>query len=254
LIRLCIQRNNILASLEVAIMRLHRFYISTLVGNQSELTIHSVDLVNQIRRVFRLNNGDRIIIFDGSGSDYVCSIKDSKKESVELSIIEASKSRFVPETEIVLYASLVKKDNFEWIVEKATELGVSKIIPIISERSEKKSLNIERLKKIAIEASEQSGRGTVPIIESIGNLEQALLDSSRSNRIAFHTEGALFGASDMKAQESLAVFIGPEGGWSEMEIEIFHKNKVPVYSLGPQVLRAETAVVAALAVIVFCKP
>ena len=117
-------------------MRLHRFYISDPIGLQTEVTIHSAELVNQIRRVFRLKAGDSVIVFDGSGSDYECRIADFGKESITLDVGSSSRSRFVPEREVILCAAIVKKDTFEWIVEKATELGVTKIIPIMAERSE----------------------------------------------------------------------------------------------------------------------
>ena len=189
----------------------------------------------------------------------------------------------MPTRDIYLCASIVKKDNFEWIVEKATELGVTHIIPVISERSEKKSLNEERLKKIALEASEQSGRGSVPTIHGIISLNELIVDRAslgnsaahsdteskeiepdghssghlipvNTKSIAFHTEGVSwrsdlqkFGRSDLP----IAVFIGPEGGWSPDEISLFHENKIPVICLGSQVLRAETAVVVILSQVVF---
>jgi 16S rRNA (uracil1498-N3)-methyltransferase len=239
-------------------MRLHRFYISELVGSKSEVILDSTDVVHQIRKVFRLKKGDLLIIFDGSGSDYTCGIEDFRDETIVLGVREASKSRFMPEREVYLYAALVKKDTFEWIVEKATELGVTKIIPIIAERTEKKAVNDERLKKIVIEASEQSGRGSVPKIELVIGLKEALIELQEKKEdesiksIAFHTDAELFRESDLGSEvEPLAVFIGPEGGWSPDEIALFNQNKIPVKSIGTQVLRAETAVVATLSLVMF---
>ncbi|OHA24952.1 MAG: hypothetical protein A3C79_03140 [Candidatus Taylorbacteria bacterium RIFCSPHIGHO2_02_FULL_45_28] len=131
-------------------------------------------------------------------------------------------------------------------MEKATELGVTKIIPIMAERSEKKNLNEERLKKIAVEASEQSGRGTVPEIEVIISLEEAVQRLPRgSTSVAFHTEGKPL-PLPIRGGTSV-LFIGPEGGWSPKEIEMFHANKIPIFTFGKQVLRSETAVVVTLA-------
>ncbi|MBP6858982.1 MAG: RsmE family RNA methyltransferase, partial [Candidatus Pacebacteria bacterium] len=123
------------------IMRLHRFYISEKIGLQTEIIVHSADLVNQVRRVFRLKTGDSIVIFDGSGSDYECRIADFSEKSITLDIQNASRSRFMPSRKVYLYAAMVKKDTFEWIAEKATELGVTHIIPVMAERSEKKNIN-----------------------------------------------------------------------------------------------------------------
>ncbi len=248
-------------------MRLHRFYISEKIANQSEITVHSAELVNQVRRVFRLKKGDSLVLFDGSGSDYECTIdgfgEESKIDSdkvISLHSATSMRSAFIPARNIYLCAAVVKKDTFEWIVEKATELGVTHIIPIMAERSEKKSLNEARLKKIAIEASEQCGRGNIPVMSSIMTLNEAfsfLKKGSQSAEagipvsLAFHTEGSLLERSDLPTNSDIAVFIGPEGGWSETEMDMFHKNGIPVRCLGNQVLRAETAVIAALSQVVF---
>lgn len=232
-------------------MRLHRFYFPEKIGDKKEIAFDSADFVHQIRKVFRLKSGDEVILFDGSGSDYLCKLHE--RENV-LSIISVSHSRYMPQKEVYLFASIIKKDNFEWIVEKATELGVTHIVPIISERSEKKALNMERLEKIAMEASEQSGRGNVPFVEGVIDLEKALDSKGKyadvlkdGNVLAFHTnESANRFVQDQNIVKPQAIFIGPEGGWSPKEVEMFNKNKIGLVSLGNQVLRAETAVVAAL--------
>ncbi|MCX6719124.1 MAG: RsmE family RNA methyltransferase [Candidatus Taylorbacteria bacterium] len=241
-------------------MRLHRFFVNEKLGVTEAITIKDHGLANQLGRVFRLKKGDEVVLFDGSGNDFTCIISELKEDAVDFNIIESVKSRYMPARDIYLCASIVKKDNFEWIVEKATELGVTHIIPVISERSEKKSLNEERLKKIALEASEQSGRGNVPTIHGIISLNE-LINSSASSipantkLIAFHTEGVSeYGElhiSDICKDESMAVFIGPEGGWSPDEIKLFQANNIPILCLGNQVLRAETAVVAILSQVVF---
>jgi 16S rRNA (uracil1498-N3)-methyltransferase len=147
----------------------------------------------------------------------------------------------------------VKKDTFEWITEKATELGVTDVVPVIAERSEKKNLNEERLKKISVEASEQSGRGDVPIVHPIISLEEAMekVKQDGMQTVVFHLEGDTFHTAFFDKNNDLAVFIGPEGGWSEREVEMFHTNGFAVRSLGDQVLRSETAVIAALSQVVF---
>lgn len=237
-------------------MRLHRFYYPELIGNKSEITINSLEITKQIRRVFRLKTGDLIIIFDGSGFDYVCKIDNFTEDTIRLSINEKNSSRYILEKDIILCVAIVKKDTFEWIVKKATELGVTNIVPIISERSEKKSLNIERLKKISTEASEQSGRGSVPTIKSIVSLVEAVNTytgqyGGQTSVYAFHTDGNTLPRSDLGSNSKIVIFIGPEGGWSTSEIELFHKNKIPIHCLGKQILRTETAVIAILSKFVF---
>lgn len=263
-------------------MRIHRFYVSENIGDKKEITINSREQVNQIHRVFRLGTDDSIIVFYGSGYDYECRVKGFKKDSIQLLITLSSKSRYMPVRDIYLCAGVLKKNTFEWIVEKATELGVTNIIPVMAERSEKKSLNMDRLKKIAIEASEQSGRGDVPMIDEVtklGDVLSILKDKGGVELIAFHTEEIYISSAVPRGRKSvspedvkrwkgetandgsdtafskngsaIAIFIGPEGGWSPDEISMFHDNGVAFQRLGRQVLRAETAVVSALSLIVF---
>jgi 16S rRNA (uracil1498-N3)-methyltransferase len=159
----------------------------------------------------------------------------------------------MPSRKIFLFQSIIKKDKFEWVVEKATELGVTDIVPVLAERSEKKDLNIERLRKIAIEASEQCGRGDVPMISTARRgLDECL--TTDCQKMVLHLEGENFITAKRSLEEGdgpIGVFIGPEGGWSPDEVEMFHKNNVPIYSLGKQVLRAETAAIATLSLVVF---
>jgi 16S rRNA (uracil1498-N3)-methyltransferase len=228
-----------------------------------------------------LKNGESVILFDGSGFDFESEIlsgnegdmegkkSSNRKDSISFRIMQSERSRYMPDRKVSLFCAITKKDTFEWIVEKATELGVSEIIPVLAERSEKKSLNMERLNKIAIEASEQSGRGDVPVVASIKGLSEVLSEKleaaggfftekggsnfSSENScdlkfFALHTEGDSFEkcGGSLASSCGVNVFIGPEGGWSPDEVSMFHKHKIPVVSLGKQVFRAETAVIVAL--------
>jgi 16S rRNA (uracil1498-N3)-methyltransferase len=138
----------------------------------------------------------------------------------------------------------------EWVVEKATELGVSKIVPIVSERSEKKGFNLMRAQKIAIEASEQSGRVEVPLIGDIEPLKDAL-ESFQGEIVVFDLIGKPFSDAvswlgGEKNNTPINIFVGPEGGWSPKEIEMFKVQKAQIFSLGQLTLRAETASIVAL--------
>lgn len=234
-------------------MRLHRFFLGEStggqIGEQRKLEIFDADLIHQWKKVFRLGTGDDVILFDGSGRDYTCKIEMLSKDSAQVSVGE-SRAVHVPKKDVWLCVALIKKDHFEWVVEKGTELGVNHFVPVIAERSEKKDLNMERLVKIAREASEQSGRGTVPEIHPVMNLENIFSgnDSSLfkfpSHKIAFDPEGTAMISKDASDTEPVAIFIGPEGGWSEKEIEFFKKQQVDLKNMGNQILRAETAAIA----------
>jgi 16S rRNA (uracil1498-N3)-methyltransferase len=199
--------------------------------------------------VFHFVPGDKVILFDNSGYQYLAEILSFDKDGVSFTLLEKQINNVRPERETWLYASIIKKDNFEWIVEKATELGVAHIVPVISDRTEKKNLNLERLSKVSIEAAEQSGRATLPEIHEICSLAECLEAYKDISSLVWEPTVEKFDREELK--EIRGIYIGPEGGWTEKELQMFKEKGITVRSLGPQILRAETAVVAALAQIVF---
>ena len=227
-------------------MRIHRFYLNTpIVG--SKFDIPDRDMVHQWRSVFRYNVGSQVILFDGRESDFLCMITHLTNSSASVEVVEELSLGEKPKRDVTLCMALIKKDNFELVAEKATELGVTRIIPVLCERSEKKNLNIERLRKIVIEASEQSGRGTVPEISEIIDLQELLQEGNLpSKRLVMHLDGVYINDSLGEEEEEMAIFIGPEGGWSDSEVKVFETFGVQSVSLGSQVLRAETAAIASL--------
>lgn len=230
-------------------MKLNRFYTEDKIGENKAISITRDSLVNQLKNVFRLVKGDEVVLFDNSGFDYHVLIEEYNKDSVSFTVKEVNQNIVVPQRETYLFVSLVKKDNFEWISQKATELGVSHIIPLISERTEKKDINLDRVKKIIVEAAEQSGRGTLPILYDVTDLPTALGKYGHIKSIAWHTLASKFVSQDVA--ESIGAYIGPEGGWSPAELDLFRDHGIAAKSLGPQVLRSETAVIAVLSRLVF---
>ncbi len=229
-------------------MRLHRFFVGDIINSfikeGDRFDISDSDLVHQWKKVFRLKTGDNVILFDGSGFEYVCKIENMSKDSVEISTGTAKKIDPL-EREVWVCMSVIKKDNFEWVVEKCTELGVSHFLPIIADRSEKKDLNMDRLKKIAKEASEQCGRGDVPKIHEIITLEESFLYDLPQEKFFFDLNGSDLSEKDLKDKKPVAIFIGPEGGWSEKEVSFFKSKNIETKILGKRVLRAETAAISA---------
>ncbi len=223
-------------------MRLHRFYTKEKIGNNSEIEISEERIVHQVRNVFRLGVGDRVIVFDGSGFDFESEIIKIDKKVLLLTVLKKEKV-FVPEKKLTLFMSVIKKENFELVCEKATELGVTEIIPIVTERTLMKNLNRERIEKILVEASEQCGRGDVPELGELVNLQDVI----------FNTENLLvadFGGvaiSNIPDSKFYNLLIGPEGGWSEEDRKKFKEKKVNIVTLGETVLRAETAAIVGVA-------
>lgn len=225
-------------------MRLHRFYVEQPLGE--EVVIDDVSLIKQWTKVFRYTETDFIILFNGDGTDVTYSFETITAKQCLLTKSSTATS-YIPTKKITLYLSLIKKDNFELVVQKATELGVTAIIPIISERSEKKNLNEERLRKIAIEASEQCFRGDVPAISHI----QKLTDVTKTIEAGGLALVMQMGGDTLKEvttteTDTISIFIGPEGGWTPQEEAVFKEIGVRSVSLAKTVLRAETAAIAAI--------
>jgi 16S rRNA (uracil1498-N3)-methyltransferase len=227
-------------------MRIHRFY-SDIPITEKTFDVTDRDLVHQWKSVFRYNVGSQVILFNGNGTDYLCIISSLRGLGATLAVVkETKKEDLVPRKNIWLCMALVKKDNFELIAQKVTELGATNIVPVLCEHTEKKKVNLERLKKIVLEASEQSGRGDIPVIHpatTIGNLfTSGILPQEK---IVLNPDGMIFDKySSSSNHPSIAVFVGPEGGFSPKEIDLFKSYNVKIVSLGSQILRAETAAIA----------
>lgn len=235
-------------------MRVNRFFVEENIEKQEEVIISNSDIIHQVRKVLRLQPGDLVCLFDGQGAEVEGSIKDISGENVSIINTKFKKDKDNFKIKINLASALIKKDKYEWVLQKCTEIGVSQFSPIISERTEKDNLNFERAKKIIIEASEQSGRKILPVISEVVNLK-SFLESCETDVLVFHTEGDMFNLSKkndfLKGKNEITVLIGPEGGWSPEEIDLFKEREVKIFKLGNQVLRAETASIAISAILMF---
>ena len=226
-------------------MKLQRFFVKEKLGDLrvgEGFFVADEEMKNQLRKVFRFRGGEVVELFDGSGFDFKSEIRDFKLKGTDFILVAKNKNKNISNIEVHLFQSIIKKDNFEWVVEKCTELGVHAFHPIISERSEKKDLNPERLVRIAKEASEQSGRGEVPEIFAQTNLSGAV-ENFNGKLLAFDFDvpNVISKLQNLKNLKKIGIFIGPEGGWSEGDLRILNDAKVEIVSLGKQVLRAETA-------------
>ncbi|MCM1367357.1 MAG: 16S rRNA (uracil(1498)-N(3))-methyltransferase [Roseburia sp.] len=200
----------------------------------------------------RIRTGDYITVFDGKGTEYSCRVKDVKKDRTELEIIDRSENVGETKTDISLYLSVIKQDRFELAVQKATELGVTRIIPVYSTFTQRGgSLNFERLNRIAVSACEQCGRSRVPEIEPCIEFEELLERAAKTHTIfpwEREMKNSLKSAID-KSATAIAVFVGPEGGITETEKQQLTDVGARAVTLGPRILRAETAAITALSVI-----
>lgn len=140
-------------------MRLHRFFVEAKIAPDEPVLITDGKLLHQWRNVLRLKVGSEVVLFDGSGTDYHCELVELTRRKALSRVLSSAHHTTMPRVELHLFASLLKKERFEWLLEKTTELGVSHIHPVIAERSEVKQFNLLRARDIVREAAEQSGRG-----------------------------------------------------------------------------------------------
>ncbi len=230
-------------------MRLHRFYVLQPLGE--EVVIEDVSTIKQWLKVFRYRSGDFVILFNGDGNDYIYRLNHASPSSCTLFLTE-KKSAYIPQRKSYLFLTLIKKDLFELVVEKSVELGVTDIIPMITERTEKKKLSEERLTSIIKESTEQSGRGDILTLHPQKTLKEipqlleeleipkenvypaTLLGKNLQEILAEKT-------SAVKNMSPLVFLVGPEGGWTDNEEKLFKESGFSCISLGKTVLRAETA-------------
>lgn len=221
-------------------MRLNRF-IGDFDLSQKEIEISNSENIKQIRTVLRLEIGNKIILADGKGLSAEAAITSISKEKILVKIEKpASAQGSDVARQVSLYLAILKKENFELAVQKAVECGVLKIIPIITERTIKTGLNTTRLEKIILEACEQSGRSLVPTLSPILEFKDAVIEAT-GEKIIFHFVEQNY--TPNKKADSASIFVGPEGGFTEKEIELAQNSGFTVASLGDLTLRGETAAV-----------
>lgn len=227
-------------------MKIHRFFVSQLEERGGDLVVSDVDVIHQMKNVLRLQEGDSLVLLDGSGKEYFAKVKIIlKSESI------FSKEKIKSNTQDIhttnLYFSIPKKDKAEWILQKCTELGVSNFFPVISDRTEKMNLKKERVEIIIKEAAEQSEKVFLPKFHETVKLSESLKMIQGQESFYLDLGAEQINLKDLKDKMSLNIFVGPEGGWSEKDKEIFAQHNIKAYSLGDFVLRAETASIAIVA-------
>jgi len=234
-----------------------RFFIppGNISGSRALITGSDVD---HARRVLRLKEGDSIELRDGSGRVFASKIISLKADSISCEVISSRSARSEPKTKVSLLQSIPKESKMDMIIQKCTELGVSEIIPVQSERSvvrlseEKKKSRLARWQKIAKEAAEQSGRGIIPRINAIldfneslklaGNFDLSVIpwEMEEKTTLKKHLNSGV---------ASILIAVGPEGGFSKAEVDKAVEAGFRSVSLGKRILRTETAGIAALAMI-----
>lgn len=225
-------------------MKIHRF-----VGNFNlkigVLKIEDWDLFNQAKNVLKLKAGEKIVLGDGNMNEGTAEILEYGKNFIRVSINEIKTNENEPSQNVVLYCAILKKENFELVAQKATEVGIKEIVPIITERTVKLDIRKDRLEKIIKEAAEQSGRGIVPVLrEPIKFQEAFVLAKTYGLNLFFDQSGESFkGLQRLDNKGRIGAWVGPEGGWDSQEVELALKSGFKIINLGELTLRTETAAI-----------
>jgi 16S rRNA (uracil1498-N3)-methyltransferase len=207
---------------------------------------------HRLRHVLRLAPGARIAAFNGRDGEFLCEIAEFGRRGASLAVL-ARRRAPEPEGDLWLLFAPIKRARLDWLVEKATELGVAVLVPVWTARTEAQRLNGERLAAQAVAAAEQSGRLEPPEIRAAARLDRVLAewDAARAVFVCDESGGGVPATLALagRAPGPAALLVGPEGGFTETELDALGKLAfVTRIGLGPRVLRAETAAVAALAV------
>ena len=219
---------------------------------ENSTNLLSKEHTHYVVNVMRLKRGSNINFFNSEG-EWKSEIIFLDKDRVEVKILEKVKQQ-IKISYIELAICLVKKSPMDLILQKATELGVSKIIPIVSERTEVKELNYDRAKKIVIEATEQSNQLSPPEISEKIKLKDFLKNLDETTKLLFADINSkdCLKAEDLKGNKSLCILIGPEGDFSPKERETILENlTVKPFRISRNILRSDTAVISAISLVNF---
>jgi 16S rRNA (uracil1498-N3)-methyltransferase len=210
-----------------------------------------------ILTVLRLSPGDEVTVFDGAGNEYRTELTEDDERGIYLAIQEQARPERESPLRITLGQALLKGERMKFVIQKATELGVGRIFPLVTSRTiplvegERESLRIERWLRIAEEAAKQSGRTMVPGIEAIHELTEFLTQSAGARIMLWEGEPTPLREvlKKIDAPAEMTLLIGPEGGFSEGEVLTAQAQGFLVAGLGQRVLRAETATLSILSIV-----
>lgn len=235
---------------------MHRFRIAGDAAEHGRIRLQGAEL-RHLRDVLRLGPGAEVEIFDGRGGSWLAEVVSVSRTAAELAMVRAVERRTESTLALSLAVAISKGPKLDWVVEKATELGVSRIVPFTSERTiptrERVAARVGRWRRIAAAAAAQSGRSVCPEIGEVEELHHVLERCSSHDRSVLCWEesdaSSPFGAS--QTTRTALVITGPEGGFSADEARAARAAGCTTARLGPRILRAETAAVVAVALVQF---
>jgi 16S rRNA (uracil1498-N3)-methyltransferase len=236
-------------------MRLTRVYVDAPVAAGRRLVVEG-SAANHIARVLRLRSGDALTVFDGTGGEFGARIEELHKEAVVVAVEEHRPLDRESPLPLTLMQGISRGERMDWIVQKATELGASRIVPVFTKRSvvrldgKQAERKLQHWRAITVAACEQCGRNRIPALAApVDFFDVLAADSSGSTRLLLSPTGDLRIDDLQEVGKGITVLIGPEGGLEEVEKEAAIAAGFQAVRLGPRVLRTETAAIAALTII-----
>lgn len=235
-----------------------RRFFSDSVTNDNGLVTLTGDEARHVAVVLRMRPGDELLLIDGKGTEYLSRIESVSDNEAVLNVVESRSSSAEPSVNVTLFQCLPKQGKMELIIQKCVELGIHEIVPTISRRCvvkiDGKDGKLVRWNKVAQEASKQCGRAFIPEVKPSVKLSSVDLTHFDAVLLAYENEDVTTlkaALNRSKDARSIAVFIGPEGGFESSEAEELIKKGAVSVSLGKRILRTETAGIAALAQIMY---
>lgn len=230
-------------------MKLHRFYVEDMELDH-DFWMKDIKLFHQWTRVLRFQVDRELVLFNQNQEERLYKILKIGNDAIHLELVTEMKPK-IPSRDLYLCFSLLKKDKNDWVLQKGTELGVRHFVPLICDRTEKTGFDEERAGKIVIEAAEQCGRVDIPKVRQPLSPEKLIDELHKEVEVFIAEQGGALNAIDLKlaAEKSHAVLIGPEGGWTEAEKEVFREKGIKGINLSNFTLRAETAAITAAALL-----
>ena len=200
---------------------------------------------NYLGNVLRLGAGSELLVFDGLSGEWLARISEAAKKRMTLSIERKTReAESIPD--VWLAFAPVKRAQTDWLIEKATELGAARLVPVMTQRTVAERVRLDRLESIAIEAAEQCGRTRVPEIAEPMKLARFIEELDPARRLYFADESGGDALTGTFREGPAAILVGPEGGFTDEERTLVRGSGAAAISLGPRILRAETAALAAL--------
>jgi len=224
---------------------LPRLYVDVILGENLLLTLDGQQ-ANYLGAVLRLTPGAQVKLFDDKTGEWLGELTEAGKKKVSLRVLRQLRAR-EPVPDLWLLFAPIKRGRIDWIVEKATELGVARLVPVLTQRTIVDRLNSDRLFANMVEAAEQCERTALPQLSEPQKLDALLRGWPKDRALYFADETGGEPLSRVAAKGSAAILIGPEGGFTEAERQAIRSTQgAQAVSLGPRILRAETAAVAAV--------